>query len=88
MNLRNRTLTRKEGEYRGRKLKNIEDCKTTISFSLYPKNLEKIELECSRRDISKSSFLESLIADYFEGRTKEKMPENLEEGEKTIDEIK
>ena len=82
MNLRNRTLTRKEGEYRGRKLKNIEDCKTTISFSLYPKNLEKIELECSRRDISKSSFLESLIVDYFEGRTKEKTPENLEKDEK------
>lgn len=88
MKLRNRTLTRKEGECRGRKAKNIEDCKTTISFSLYPKNLEKIELECSRRDISKSSFLESLIADYFESRTKEKMPENLEEGEKTIDKIK
>jgi len=83
MKLRNRTLTRKEGEGRGRKLKNIEDCKTTISFSLYPKNLEKIELECSRRDISKSSFLESLIVDYFE-RTKEKMPENLEEGEKKL----
>lgn len=82
MKLRNRALTRKEGEGRGRKPKKIEDCKTTISFSLYPKNLEKIELECSRRDISKSSFLESLIADYFEDRTKEKMPENLEEGEK------
>lgn len=88
MKMRNRVLTRKEGEERGRKPKNIEDCKTTISFSLYPKNLEKIELECSRRDISKSSFLESLIVDYFEGRTKKKMPENLEEGEKTIDKIK
>lgn len=82
MNLRNRTLTRKEGECRGRKLKNIGDCKTTISFSLYPKNLEKIELECSRRGISKSSFLESLIVDYFEDREKEKTPENLEKDEK------
>ena len=88
MKLRNRTLTRKEGEDRGRKPKDIKDCKTTISFSLYPKNLEKIELECSRRDISKSSFLESLIVDYFEGREKEKT-ENLEKDEKkTIDEIK
>lgn len=84
MKLRNRILTRKEGEGRGRKLKDIKDCKTTISFSLYPKNLEKIELECSRRDISKSSFLESLIVDYFENREKEKMPENLEKGEKKL----
>lgn len=88
MKLKNRAFTRRDGEGRGRKPKDIKDCKTTISFSLYPKNLEKIELECSRRDISKSSFLESLIADYFDGRTKEKMPENLENGEKTIDEIK
>lgn len=84
MKLRNRILTRKEGEGRGRKLKDIKDCKTTISFSLYPKNLEKIELECSRRDISKSSFLESLIVDYFENREKEKTPENLEKGEKKL----
>lgn len=89
MKLRNRTLTRKEGEDRGRKPKDIKDCKTTISFSLYPKNLEKIEIECGRRDISKSSFLESLIVDYFEGRKKKKTPENLEKDEKkTIDEIK
>lgn len=84
MKTRNRILTRKEGEGRGRKLKNIKDCKTTISFSLYPKNLEKIELECSRRDISKSSFLESLIVDYFEDREKEKTPENLEKDEKKL----
>ena len=84
MKLRNRVLTRRDGEERGRKPKDIKDCKTTISFSLYPKNLEKIELECSRRDISKSSFLESLIVDYFEGRTKEKTPENLEKDEKKL----
>lgn len=84
MKTRNRILTRKEGEERGRKPKDIKDCKTTISFSLYPKNLERIELECSRRDISKSSFLESLIVDYFEGREKEKTPENLEKDEKKL----
>lgn len=84
MKTRNRILTRKKGEGRGRKPKDIKDCKTTISFSLYPKNLEKIELECSRRDISKSSFLESLIVDYFEDREKEKTPENLEKDEKKL----
>lgn len=81
MKTRNRILTRKKGEERGRKPKDIKDCKTTISFSLYPKNLEKIELECSRRDISKSSFIEGLIVDYFGCKTEEKT-------KKTIDEIK
>lgn len=84
MKLKNRAFTRRDGEERGRKPKDIKDCKTTISFSLYPKNLEKIELECSRRDISKSSFLESLIVDYFEDREKEKTPENLEKDEKKL----
>ena len=84
MKLKNRTSIRKDGEKRGRKTKDIKDCKTTISFSLYPKNLERIELECSRRDISKSSFLESLIVDYFEDREKEKTPENLEKDEKKL----
>lgn len=84
MKMRNRTLTRKDGEKRGRKAKNIKDCKTTISFSLYPALLVQVELECSRRDISKSSFIGGLIADYFEDRTKEKMPENLEKSEKKL----
>ena len=77
MKMRNRTLTRKEGEKRGRKRKDIRDCKTTISFSIYPNILEQVELVCSRRDISKSSFIEGLIADYFGCKTEEKQKKLL-----------
>jgi hypothetical protein len=48
-----------------------------MSISISPKRLEQVELECRRRNIMKSSFIGGLIADYFEDRTKEKMPENL-----------
>jgi hypothetical protein len=82
MKLKNRVLTRRDGEERGRKPKDIKDCKVTVSISISPKLLEQAELECRRHNITKSGFIGGLIADYFEGRTKEKMPENLEKGEK------
>lgn len=82
MKLKNRVFTRRDGEERGRKPKDIKDCKVTVSISISPKLLEQAELECRRHNITKSSFIVGLIADYFEGRTKEKMPENLEKGEK------
>lgn len=84
MKLKNRVLTRRDGEERGRKPKDIKDCKVTISISISPKLLEQAELECRRHNITKSSFIGGLIADYFEGRTKEKMPENLEKSEKKL----
>lgn len=84
MKLKNRVFTRRDGEERGRKPKDIKDCKVTISISISPKLLEQVELECRRRYITKSSFIGGLIADYLGGRTKEKMPENLEKGEKKL----
>lgn len=82
MKLKNRVFTRRFGEKRGRKRKDIKDCKVTVSISISPKLLEQAELECRRHCITKSSFIVGLLADYFEDRTKEKMPENLEKGEK------
>lgn len=70
MKTRNRILTRKEGEERGRKPKDIKDCKTTTSLSISPYLLEQVEQECRRQDISKSSFIGALISKYFEDREK------------------
>ena len=84
MKLKNRVFTRRFGEERGRKPKDIKDCKITISISIHPKLSEQVELECRRRNVTKSSFIVGLIADYFEDRTKEKMPEIWEKVKKLL----
>lgn len=66
MKLKNRVFTRRDGEERGRKPKDIKDCKVTISISISPKLLEQVELECRRCNITKSSFIGKLIAEKLE----------------------
>ena len=72
MKLKNRVFTRRDGEERGRKPKDIKDCKVTISISISPKLLEQVELECRRCNITKSSFIGELIADKL-GKSEKKL---------------